>query len=39
MVSLLGYLSTSSAPSDLSEEGRLAGIVAARLKDAVKELD
>jgi hypothetical protein len=39
VVSLLGYLSRSLAPSDLSEEGRLAGIVAARLKDAVKELD
>jgi hypothetical protein len=39
MVSLLGYLSTSLATSDLSEEGRLARIVAARLKDAVNELD
>jgi hypothetical protein len=39
IVSLLGYLSTTLASPDLSEEGRLAGIVADRLKDAAKELD
>jgi hypothetical protein len=39
MVSLLSYLSTGSAPSDLSEEGRPAGIVAGRLEDAIKELE
>lgn len=40
MVSLLGYLSsTVLASPELSEEGRLAGIVADCLKDAAKELD
>ena len=35
----LTRLSTDLAPADLSEEGRLAGIVAVRLKEAAKELD